>query len=52
MADFLLKMWLSWKQVEDENIMWEAMAERSQSSAKEILGTSRGGGGGIKRAWW
>jgi len=30
--------------------MWEAMAECNRRSAKEILGSSRGGGGRIKGA--
>ena len=38
----------NWKQVEDAYQMWEVMAECIRRWAKEILGSSRGGGGTIK----
>ena len=40
----------SWKQEEDADTMWEAIAECIQSSTKEVLGISRVGGGRIKGA--
>jgi len=42
----------AWRQVEDADTMWEAMAECIRRLAKEILGTSRRGGSRMKGAWW
>ena len=42
----------AWRQEEDADIMWEAMAACIHRSAKEILGTSRRGGNRMKGAWW
>ena len=41
-----------WKKAEDADTMWEAMANRIQRLAKEILGTSRRGGHKMNGAWW
>jgi len=41
-----------WKWVEDEDVMWEAMADCIRRSAKEILGSSRRGGSKMKGVWW
>lgn len=40
----------SWRQVDDMDTMWEAMAESIQKPTKEVLGISRGGGDKIKSA--
>jgi len=42
----------SWRQVEDADIMWDAMTKCIRMLAKEVLGTSRRGGGRMKGAWW
>jgi len=39
------------KQVEDANQMWVAMEEGIRRSGKEMLGSSRGGGGKMEGAW-
>jgi len=40
----------AWRRVEDSDMMWEAMADCIQKSAKEILGASRRGGNRMKGA--
>jgi len=40
----------AWKQVEDADTMWEAMAECIRRSAKEILVSSKRGGSRMKGA--
>jgi len=42
----------AWRQVEDADIMWKAMAECIHTSAKEILGTFRRSGNKMKGVWW
>ena len=41
-----------WRQVEDTDTIWEAMAKCIRSSAKKILGTSRRCGNKMNGAWW
>ena len=36
----------------DANRMWEGMADCFRKSAKEVLGESSGGSGGMRGAWW
>jgi len=43
---------VSWKLLEDADAMWEGMTQCIRKSAKEVLGTSKGGGGRIRGAWW
>jgi len=42
----------AWRQVEDADIMWEAMADSIRKSARLILCSSRRGGNKMKGAWW
>ena len=39
-----------WRQVDNANMMWEAMVDYIQRSVKEILGTSRRGASIMKGA--
>ena len=41
----------AWRQKEDVDTMWEAMAKRIRRSAKEILGTCRSGNR-MRGTWW
>jgi len=42
----------AWRQAEDTDKMWEAMADCIRKSAKEILGMYRRGGNKVKGVWW